>query len=218
MNYTYFKQFLEEHNVPTITKKKHSFLTYYGLEQEDTYILKDGVVKISIILHDGREFNISYMTPFDIISLVRDEVSQYTSAPFNVRVESEIATFYRLSTVVFWDYIKKDRQLTLFVNSYYKQELSQALHRQQVLTMNGKNGAVCSFIYDLIPIFGKETPNGILIDLTITNDDIAGFCGISTRNSVNRILRRLREKEVISIVNHKILIKDKEYLEKYVQI
>ena len=58
---------------------------------------------------------------------------------------------------------------------------------------------------------------GILIDFQITNDDIAGFCGISTRNSVNRILRGLRENGVISVENQKILIKDKEYLEQYMQ-
>ena len=50
-----------------------------------------------------------------------------------------------------------------------------------------------------------------------TNDDIAGFCGISTRNSVNRILRGLRENGIIFIADQKILIKDKEYLEQYVK-
>ena len=37
------------------------------------------------------------------------------------------------------------------------------------------------------------------------NDDIAGFCGVSTRNSVNRMLRGLREENVITMVYHKIL-------------
>lgn len=46
--------------------------------------------------------------------------------------------------------------------------------------------------------------DGILIDLKITNDDIAGFCGISTRNSVNRILRGLRKEHVIRTVYNKI--------------
>ena len=57
----YLVKFLEEKEVPTITKKRHTYLTYYGLEQQDTYVLKEGIVKTSIILRDGREFNISYM-------------------------------------------------------------------------------------------------------------------------------------------------------------
>ena len=89
MNSEYFLQFLKEKNMPVIEKKRHTYLTYYGLEQQDTYVLKEGVIKTSIILRDGREFNISYIKAPDIISLLRDQVSQYTSAPFNVRIESE---------------------------------------------------------------------------------------------------------------------------------
>ena len=104
-------EFLEEKEVPTITKKRHTYLTYYGLEQQDTYVLKEGIVKTSIILRDGREFNISYIKGPDIISLLKDEVSQYTSAPFNVRIESETATFYRIPRVLFWDFVIQDPEL-----------------------------------------------------------------------------------------------------------
>ncbi|WP_342367263.1 helix-turn-helix domain-containing protein [Holdemanella porci] len=55
------------------------------------------------------------------------------------------------------------------------------------------------------------------MDLQITNDDIASFCGVSTRNSVNRILRGLREENVITMVYHKILILDVDYLKRYAQ-
>ena len=163
MGSNYLIKFLEEKEVPTITKKRHTYLTYYGLEQQDTYVLKEGVIKTSIILRDGREFNISYIKGPDIISLLKDEVSQYTSAPFNVRIESETATFYRIPRVLFWEYVNQ------------------------------------------------------LIDFQVTNDDIAGFCGISTRNSVNRILRGLREENVITMVNQKIVVLDKDYLKQFIQ-
>ena len=48
------------------------------------------------------------------------------------------------------------------------------------------------------------------------NDDIAGFCGVSTRNSVNRMLRGLREENVITMVYHKILILDVDTLKKFI--
>lgn len=217
MDNEYFLNFLKEKNMPIIEKKRHTYLTYYGLEQQDTYVLKDGVIKTSIILHDGREFNIAYIKAPDIISLLKDEVSQYTSAPFNVRVESDVATFYRIPRVLFWDYVNQDQKLQDYVNSYYREKLSEAIFRQQIMTMNGKNGAVCAFLYQLIHLFGRRVKKGILIDFQITNDDIAGFCGISTRNSVNRILRGLREEGVITIVYQKILILDADYLKQYVQ-
>lgn len=217
MGDNYLLKFFENQDMPTITKKRHTYLTYYGLEQQDTYILKEGIIKTSIILRDGREFNISYIKAPDIISLLKDEVSQYTSAPFNVRVESDTATFYRVPRVLFWEFVNNDKELQECVNAYYRNKLSEAIYRQQLMTMNGKNGAVCAFIYQLIPLFGREVKHGILIDFQITNDDIAGFCGISTRNSVNRILRGLREANVITMVYQKILILDVDYLKQYIQ-
>lgn len=53
MGSNYLIKFLEEKEAPTITKKRHTYLTYYGLEQQDTYVLKEGVIKTSIILRDG---------------------------------------------------------------------------------------------------------------------------------------------------------------------
>lgn len=217
MGSNYLIKFLEEKDVPTVTKKRHTYLTYYGLEQQDTYVLKEGVIKTSIILRDGREFNISYIKGPDIISLLKDEVSQYTSAPFNVRIESDTAVFYRIPRVLFWEYVNQDTNLQDYVNSYYRNKLSEAILRQQLMTMNGKNGAVCAFIYSLIPLFGRKLKDGIIIDFQVTSDDIAGFCGISTRNSVNRILRGLREENIITMVNQKILILDEDYLKQFIQ-
>lgn len=217
MDNEYLLNFLKEKNVATIKKKKHTYLTYYGLEQQDTYVLKDGVVKTSVILPDGREFNISYINTPDILSLLRDQVSQYTSAPFNVRVESDVATFYRIPRVLFWDYVSQDKKLQDYVNSYYREKLSEAIFRQQIMMMNGKTGAICSFLYQLIHLFGRKVEAGILIVFQITNDDIAGFCGIPTRNSVSRILCELKKEDVIKIVNQKILILDIDYLKQYVR-
>ena len=217
MNNSYLLSFLSQRNIPTITRKRHDYLTYCGLEQQYTYILKEGVVKTSIILKDGREFNIAYLKGPNIISLLRDEISSYTSAPFNVRVETEEATFYLIPRVEFWNYINNDRKLQDYVKEYYRLNLAEAIQRQQLMSMNGRTGAVCAFLYTLVHQFGKEHKNGWLIDFPVTNEDIAGFCGISTRNSVNRILHNLKEQGIIDIQNQKILVMDMLYMQQYVQ-
>ena len=71
--------FLEEKNLPEVTKKKHTYLMMDGHDQEDIYILKDGVVKVSIVLCDGREFNITYLKGLDMISLLKDEINKITT-------------------------------------------------------------------------------------------------------------------------------------------
>lgn len=204
--------FLEERHVPVITKKKHTYLTYHGLEERYTYILKKGVIKNSIILQDGREFNLSYITQPDVISLLRDEISKYTDQPFNVRVETEEATFYQIDRVTFWNYVNATPELQNYVKNYYRKKLSENIYRLQKMVMNGKNGGLCAFLYSLIDLFGKKHRDGILIDFVVTNEDIAGFCGISSRSSVNRMLNQLKKDGVIETTEHKFLIKDVSYL------
>ena len=93
--------------------------------------------------------------------------------------------------MLFWDFVNQDPELKEYVNSYYRTKLTEAIFRQQLMTMNGKNGAVCAFIYQLIPIFGRKVKKGIL--------------------------RGLREQNVISMVYQKILILDVDYLKQFVQ-
>ena len=208
--------FFEGKNLATIEKKKHSYLMIDGHDQEDIYILKDGIVKTSIILSDGREFNIMYLKGFDILSLLKDEVKKVTSASFHIRIESGTAVFYRVNRKLFSKFLSENEALRDYVDTYYRKRLSESIYRQQLMTMNGKNGAVCAFIYYLVGLFGRKVKKGIFIDLQVTNDDIAGFCGVSTRNSVNRILRGLRQQGVITMVYHKILVLDVDYLKKFI--
>lgn len=128
-----------------------------------------------------------------------------------------MATFYRIPRVLFWDYVSQDKELQDYVNSNYREIISEAIFRQQIMMMNGKTGAICSFLYQLIHLFGRKVEAGILIDFQITNDDNAGFCGIPTRNSVSRIFCELKKEGVIKIVNQKIVILDIDYLKQYVQ-
>ncbi|KRL01088.1 transcriptional regulator [Liquorilactobacillus hordei DSM 19519] len=212
--------YLQSKKMPVIKKKKHTYLTYHGLEEKSTYVLKHGIVKTSIILQDGREFNLSYITRPDVLSLLRDEVSKYTDQPFNVRVESQEAEFYKIDRVKFWEMVNQDDELNNYVKEYYRTKLSENIVRLQRMIMGGKHDAVCAFLYQLSDLFGKRLPNhqGVLIDFTVTNEDIAGFCGINSRSSVTRILSDLREEGIIDIKNHKFIITNMNYLLDYVSI
>lgn len=207
-----FLDFFTEHEVPVIRKRRHTFLK---MDDENVYILKEGVVKVSSILEDGREYNITYAKGPNLLSLMCDTLREDITYRIRIRVESEEASFCLVSREDFSRAVKQDEKLKEYVEAYYRENLQRALYRQKCMTMNGKSGAIYAFLYNLISLFGKENEEGILIDMQVTNDDIAGFCGVSTRNSVNRILRGLREENVIRIVDNKILILNADYLKPY---
>lgn len=219
MNRTeYLLNRMEAAHAPVITKKRHTYLTYHGLAETNTYILKRRIVKNSIILQDGREFNLSYIAKPDVISLLRDEISKDTDQPFNVRIESDTAEFYKIDRVTFWQMVNKDDELNNYVKEYYRTKLSENILRCQQMIMGSKHDVVCTFMNQLVGLFGKRLPEhqGILIDFVVTNLDIAGFCGINSRSSVTRILSDLRAEGIIDIVDHKFVVKNINFLRDYV--
>lgn len=207
MNCDYVLKYLEKMEVPIVSKKNRDIIM---CDLEKMIFLKEGVVKVSSILEDGREFNITYDKGPNLLSLMCDTLREDVAYRVRIRVESEEASFCLVSREDFSRAVKRDEKLKEYVEAYYRENLQRALYRQKCMTMNGKSGAIYAF-----PLSGKEVKEGILIDMQITNDDIAGFCGISTRNSVNRILRGLREENVIRIVDNKILILNADYLKPY---
>ncbi|MFK4965425.1 Crp/Fnr family transcriptional regulator [Lactococcus garvieae] len=212
----YLLRLLEEKEVNVVTQRRHSYVMYQGIESDYVYILKEGVAKISNIMRDGREFNIAYVTEPDFVSLLEEKQENGISALFNVRVESEEASFYRVQRQEFWKWVMSDLTLFRIVDDFYQRRLAMNLELLQKMTINGKKGAVCACINSLINEFGIKKRNGILIDFPVTNEDIAGFCGISTRNSVNRIIRDLKTEEIIGIIDNRIMVYNSEYFEDYI--
>lgn len=216
-------RFLKDKQISTITKKYHSYLTFHGLKDANVFILKEGIIKTSVILQDGREFNISYINQPDVISLLHDEALQYDEQPFNVRIESETATFYQVNRVEFWQYVNANSELQNYVKQYYRHRLSETLARIQRLTMNGKMGALANFLHDIAEKFGRDLPDGagVLIDFNVTNEDIAGFCGIANQTSVSRMMRKLKLEDIIdfSMSNdrkRRIIITNMKKLDDYI--
>ena len=202
------QDYLDEHSFRVVVKKKKNYLTYEGLQDRYAYILKSGIIKTSVISKDGREFNLRYINNLEIVSLLRDEYSEFIDAPFNIRIESPQAELYQIDRVQFWRDINNSKDLQMYVKEYYRDRLMHSMKKMQQMLMNGKFGAVCTQIYEMYDSFGVETEEGILIDFVVTNEEIAHFCGITSASSVNRMMQQLKELGAIELRNRKILIKD----------
>lgn len=205
-------RYLEKKSIPVVMRKKKSYLTYEGIPDRYVYILKKGIIKTSVVTHEGREFNLRYLNDFEIVSLFKDEYSQEVEAPFNVRVESEEAALYKIVRDQFWTDVNHDRQLQDYVKEYYRKNLMDTMKKMQQMLMNGKYGAVCTQINELYETFGVNTADGVLIDFEVTNEEIARFCGITSASSVNRMMQRLREAGALQSVDRKLLVKNIEMI------
>ena len=108
----------------------------------------------------------------------------------------------------------RNQNLAIEMMKWINNHMRRLQSKMRDLLLNGKRGALYSTLIRLSNSYGVKQNNGILINIQLTNQDIARFCG-ATREYVNRLLNELKRKDILALDSTgKILIKDIEYLRK----
>ncbi|AUJ26089.1 MULTISPECIES: Crp/Fnr family transcriptional regulator [Virgibacillus] len=190
------------------------------LEKNETLFTSDDIVHSfyivllgKIMLHkptaDGREFTIRICKQGDLIG-----EPHFLTAPTKHLLHATAVERSKIIT------ISIEKLPELFSNEskfmlYLFQDVSKNAIRDQMklrdLVMYGKKGALYATLIRLANSYGQTKETGILINTSLTNQDLANFCGTS-RESINRLLSDLRKNNIISIENNKILIHQLAYL------
>ncbi|MGT2933794.1 Crp/Fnr family transcriptional regulator [Streptococcus catagoni] len=213
MNHHILQNYISKHNFPIVEKTYHKYLTFESIEDDYTYILKDGIIKQSVLSKHGNEFNLRYVSGLELTSVLNEGYSKNSGEPYNVRIESEKASFYKISRKQFLEDIKKDIELQGYIKDFYHHRLQRSMKKMQCMLTNGRVGAISTQIYDLMNLFGQPIENGeVYINFVITNEELGKFCGISTASSVSRILKQLKKENIIRIENQHIIISNVEKL------
>ncbi|MEH7224870.1 Crp/Fnr family transcriptional regulator [Bacillus sp. JJ1566] len=197
-----------------IQMKKGTYLFREGMKASELYLILSGRVRVSKGTSDGSELSLRVCSQMEIVG----ELTLFTDQPkylFDCLIleDSKIAV------------IQKDElERKLFENTNLAFEfmkwMSDHFRKTQTkfrdLVLLGKKGALYSTLVRMTNSFGVQTDNGILIDLHLTNQELANFCA-TTRESVNRMLHELRALKVISVTRGYITIHDLAYIKKEIQ-
>jgi CRP/FNR family transcriptional regulator len=115
----------------------------------------------------------------------------------------------------FEEFVSTDPDATRALVSWMSTSYLKAQMKCQDLIMNGKKGGLYSILIRLCNSYGVMTEDGILIDLPLTHQELANLT-YGTREVIQRALKELREKDVISYDQQKFTIKSLNYLKKEV--
>lgn len=193
--------------------KKGDFLFREGSHAEELFIVQSGVLQLSKIIPDGRELTLRMCSHGDFIG----ELNLFSSSPqylLSARVaeSGEVAVIMR-------EELEKKLSEDLPLSFEFIQWMSLQSRKTQTkfrdLVLYGKKGALYSTLIRLCNSYGITAGNGIVIDLPLTNQELANFCGTS-REVVNRLLSDLKKHEIISIAKGTITVHDVEYLKQEV--
>lgn len=120
-------QCLEKEKVSILIKDRHTCL---DLNDSNMYVLKKGIVKVSLIMQDEREFNITYLQGPDVVSLYCDCLTQFRNCLPKIRIESEQVELYCISKEKFYKQVKEDANLSKLCKYILSQSIKNSCYKR----------------------------------------------------------------------------------------
>jgi CRP-like cAMP-binding protein len=199
--------FIEKKTVRTV--KKGSFLFQEGKRAHELYLIKRGRVQISKVIADGRELSLRICSNDDVIGeLTLFSKVAYYMLSAKILEETKV---YVIPKELFEEKLSQNGDLTIKWLKWIQLQNQQNQTKFRDLILHGKKGALYSTLIRMTNSYGKTVENGILINLPLTNQELANFCG-SSREVVNRLLSELKREAVLMMERGYITILDLDYL------
>lgn len=191
------------------TVRKGEYLFREGTKAEELYVISSGKIQITKTTAEGRRLCLRISGKNEIcgeLTLFTDDPRYFYSA--EVIEEADVYAIHneRLETALF-----HDKSLAFEFIKWMSDHVRKTQTKFRDLVLIGRKGALYSTLIRMTNSYGVRQKDGILIDLSLTDQQLADFCGIS-RESTNRILNDLKRKHVISNIKKKIVVHDLQYL------
>ncbi|PLT33850.1 Crp/Fnr family transcriptional regulator [Bacillus sp. V5-8f] len=189
--------------------KKGEFLFQEDTNAQELFLILSGTVQISKLVPDGRELTLRVSSRDEIVgeTILFSSSSKYFMNAKMIQ-EGEVIVIQKNELE---EKIALDGGLAVDLMRWLSVQHRKTQTKFRDLILHGKKGALYSTLLRLSNSFGIQTQNGIVINLPLTNQELANFCGTS-REVVNRLLSDLRKKGIISIKKGTITIHEIQYL------
>ncbi|QBP43147.1 Crp/Fnr family transcriptional regulator [Paenisporosarcina antarctica] len=188
---------------------KDTYLFQEGDTIEGIYLIRSGKVQIGKITPDGREVTLRVCGSNQLVG----EVTLYTTISkymLDAKV-IEDAVCVKIKIDDLEEALSNNSKLAVAFIKWMGINHQKTQTKFRDLMLHGKKGALYSTLIRMTNTYGVQKDYGILIDLNLTNQELANFCGMA-REVVNRLLSDLRKQNKISMIDGKIIIRDIDYL------
>ncbi|MFD2671021.1 Crp/Fnr family transcriptional regulator [Marinicrinis sediminis] len=185
-----------------------TYLYREGDAAKKLYFIQEGRVKLTKTTPEGKEFILHMFHSGDLLGQM--DPNESSTHQFNaVAVESCKVGMIQLRDleVLLWQFGDLAVEFMKWMGT--TQRITETKFRDLILF--GKPGALCSTLIRLVHTYGEDTPEGKRITRKLTHTDLAEMIG-ATRESVNRMINDLKQKDVLHMESGCIVVKDMDYL------
>lgn len=197
-----------------ITKRyrKNMYIFLEGEPGTAFYFVKSGTIKLFQVLEDGREKILHFVREGDIFA----EVVLFDGGPYPATAQTIEDT--EVGCIINEDMeelLRRNGEMAVKILKVMSRRLRQAQNHIRDLALKGAYGRLASALLNLAEEYGKDKGGNVLIDLGLSQQELANLIGTS-RETVARILSEFRRLGAIRIDKQRITIVDPEQLKDWV--
>jgi CRP/FNR family transcriptional regulator, cyclic AMP receptor protein len=183
-------------------------LVHQGTAAEEVLILVSGRVKVSSGTREGKEIILRFCGPGDVIG----EMAVIEGVSRSATVEAiEPVEAIALPAERFRGLIRTRPAVALALLRAMSRRFRDADRKRVEFGASHALGRVASRLVELAEGYGHREADTIVIDLPISQEELAGWTGCS-REAVAKALRTLRSLGLIETQRRRILVQDLEAL------
>ena len=190
--------------------RKDQRIFYEGEPNLGLFILCSGTVKLTRSSRLGRRQIISITGPCGLLEgkdlFLKDRRTVTAEA-----MEDCVVCFVKKED--FLDFLKLNPQVAVKMIEQLSRELEQAEERIEALAGMDAKKRLADLLLRLAKQYGKVTPEGRLIEFTLTREEMAEMVG-TTQETVIRVLSGFRKEGVIKDLEKQILLINEERLKR----
>lgn len=182
-----------------------------GEKGEAVYLLRSGRIKITTQADDGREQILHFVHPGEVFG----EVVLYDGGTYPATAETiEDSRIGMIRNSDMDRLTLSNPEIALAMLRILSKRLRNAQRQINELALYDTSRRMVSMLMFLAAEQGIHSNRGTIIDMTLTNQDLASMIGTS-RETANRILSELRKQNVIILENKQIVIADMRKLKSW---
>ena len=180
-----------------------------GEEPRGIYCICSGRVKLSAHSPDGKSLVAGYPSAGSIIGIRAVLSGQPHDFTARTVEESQLSFMDRGD---FLGFLRRNGNVSLRLAESLGEELSRVYGDLRNAALAGSGERLASLLLRLCDDFGEPTPEGIVIKLGVSQEEMAEMAGMS-RRTLTRALDKLRKMELIKCRRRITVVRDKTALQ-----
>lgn len=212
IDYEYLEEIFESSNI--IRFKKAQCIFYEGTRPQGIYCILQGKLKVVKLCPEGREQIINLVKEGDVLGLrcvmTKEE---YT----NSAITLEEADICYISKDKFFEIIQKNPSVNKLVIEYVCKKLDMLENKIIHLSQRSVRERLAINLLLLNQYFGIPKNNGILIDVSLSREEMANLVGTATE-TVIRLLSEFRRDGIVNFSGKKMTITNLANLRKITDV